>query len=195
MPLQLKDQENIYKLRNEDNKGVMEIMELTGHAFETVVKYSQKVEEPKHPKKFLKIKPFAELIDALLEGEPNISINKMFEYLVSQGYEGKKTILLVYLKTKKENQVTSLNRKSLNPNLSKITRKYTKRATKEFIKVKAYKVLRDNMLFESEGGALNHIEELDMKERIAQWTEANYHEGMSKEEITELLFKSALGVI
>lgn len=111
----------------------------------------------------------------------------MFGYLVSQGYEGKKTILLVYLKTKTDNYRT--------PTQPKITRKYTRRATKEFIKVKAYKVLRDDMLFESEKGALNHIEELNMKERIAQWTEANYHEGMSKEEITELLFKSALGVI
>lgn len=103
MPLPLKDQENIYKLFNEEHLGIMDIVEKTGHAFETVAKYSQKVGEMKlGPKKFKILKPYFDRIDEVLIAQPNISIkNVLLPYLHSEGYKGRLTALKDYCRMRK----------------------------------------------------------------------------------------------
>jgi hypothetical protein len=114
--LPVKDQDNIYKLRNEEHLGMMEIVEKTGHAFETVAKYSQKEAGTGidlGPRKFQILKPFFSKIDNTLRKSPNISIkNILFPDLQKEGYKGKLTTLKDYCRIRKP-----MLQKDRNPSL------------------------------------------------------------------------------
>lgn len=103
MPLGLKEQDRIYHLRNVEHLGMMEIVEQTGHAFETVAKYSQKEGEMTlGPKKFVILKPYFKRIDTILRVKPSVSIkNELLPQLQKEGYPGKLTALKDYVRMRK----------------------------------------------------------------------------------------------
>lgn len=103
MPLPTKDQEKIYRMFNEEHMGLMEIVDKTGHAFETVAKYSQKKGEMKlGPQKFKILRPYFDKIDEKLKVKPGISIKKeLLPYLQREGYPGKLTALKDYCRMRK----------------------------------------------------------------------------------------------
>lgn len=103
MPLPKKDQDKIYRMFNDEHMGLMEIVEKTGHAFETVSKYSQKKGEMKlGPQKFRILKPYFDKIDERLKTKPSISIKKeLLPYLQGEGYPGKLTALKDYCRMRR----------------------------------------------------------------------------------------------
>ena len=92
--LKMKKVETIYKLYNEENKSLREIVDITGHAFETVQKYAYmkdfNIETPIIQTREGKLDPFKDLIDYWMEED--LKVHKKQRHTAEKIHERLETL-------------------------------------------------------------------------------------------------------